>query len=257
MDAVEVGGLRIAFRREGAGEPLLLLHGGASDGREWGLQFARLAEAYDVVAWDAPGCGGSEDPPEGFRLPDFADSAAGLVRTLGLVRPHVLGLSFGAGLAIELARRHPLLPRTLLLASAYAGWAGSLPPGEVAARLAGALALADRPPAEWSREWVSGLFAGPPPPGLRDEVMRITLDARGAGLRTMARAFAEADLRDALPGIAVPTLLLHGELDERSPLAVAHELHASIPGSTLVVMSGVGHQCNLEAPDRFTDEVLT
>jgi pimeloyl-ACP methyl ester carboxylesterase len=55
----------------------------------------------------------------------------------------------------------------------------------------------------------------------------------------------------------VPTLLLHGELDERSPLAVAHELHASIPGSTLVVMSGVGHQCNLEAPDRFSDEVLT
>ena len=255
MDAVEVGGLRIAFRRLGQGPPLLMLHGGVSDGREWRPQMERLADEYDVVAWDAPGCGGSEDPPEGFRLSDYADRAAGLARALGLVRPHVLGLSFGAGLALELYRRHPLLPRTLVLASAYAGWAGSLPPGEVAARLAGALAQAERPVAEWAREWLADLIAGDMPREDVQELLRITLDARPAGMRAMARAFAEADLRDALPRIAVPTLLLYGELDERAPLAVAHELHATIPGSTLVVMSGVGHQSNLEAPDRFTDEV--
>ena len=255
VDAVAVGGLRIAFRRLGQGPPLLLLHGGVSDGREWRPQMERLAGEYDVVAWDAPGCGGSDDPPEGYRLSDFADAAAGLARALGLVRPHVLGISFGGGLALELYRRHPALPRALVLASAYAGWAGSLPPGEVAARLAGALEQAGRPPVEWAREWLAGLFASDVPRADAEELLRITLDARPAGMRAMARAFAEADLRDVLPRVAVPTLLLYGEHDDRAPLSVAHELHATIPGSTLVVMSGVGHGGNVEAPDRFADEV--
>ncbi len=237
------------------GPPLLLLHGGVSDGREWRPQMARLAAEYDVVAWDAPGCGGSEDPPPEFRLPDFAAAAAGLVRALGLVRPHLLGISFGAGLALEVYRRHPALPRALVLASAYAGWAGSLPPGEVAARLASALEQAARPPVEWAREWLAGLLPSDVPRADAAELLRITLDARPAGMRAMALAFAEADLRDVLPRIAVPTLLLHGERDDRAPLSVAHELHATIPGSTLVVMSGVGHASNVEAPERFAEEV--
>jgi len=49
------------------------------------------------------------------------------VERLGLGRPHVAGLSFGCILALALHRRHPAVPRTLVLASAYAGWAGSLP----------------------------------------------------------------------------------------------------------------------------------
>ena len=71
----------------------------------------------------------------------------------------------------------------------------------------------------------------------------------------MITAMAEADLRDVLPRIDVPTLLLYGQEDVRSPLSVAEELHAQIPDSTLVVMPGVGHQSNVEAADRFNDEV--
>ena len=82
------------------------------------------------------------------------------------------------------------------------------------------------------------------------------LDARPAGMRPMLLGFAEADLRDVLPRIQVPTLLLYGDADQRSPLqVVARDLHAKIPGSRLVVMPGVGHQCDMEAPDRFNAEV--
>ena len=70
------------------------------------------------------------------------------------------------------------------------------------------------------------------------------------GFRAMARASAE-DLRDALPGIGVPTLLVYGDRDVRAPLAVAEHLHAEIAGSRLVVLPGVGHVCNIEAPDAF------
>jgi pimeloyl-ACP methyl ester carboxylesterase len=101
---------------------------------------------FTVVAWDAPGFGRSSDPPETFRLPDYADCLAAFVDALGLELPHVLGLSFGGGLALELYRRKPALPRTLVLASAYAGWAGSLPTQVVAERLESRLRAAKLPP---------------------------------------------------------------------------------------------------------------
>jgi pimeloyl-ACP methyl ester carboxylesterase len=75
------------------------------------------------------------------------------------------------------------------------------------------------------------------------------------GLRVMARSFAEADLRDILPRIDVPTLLLYGDEDVRAPLQVAEALHAVIPSSKLVIMPGVGHMSSVEAPEVFAAEV--
>src|SRR3990172_7735773 len=146
MEEIEVAGLRIAFERAGAGPPLVLLHGVLGDSREWRRQLDDLSDEFTVVAWDAPGCGRSADPPETFRLPEYADCLAGFVDALNLGRPHVLGLSFGGGLALELYRRHPAVPMTLVLASAYAGWAGSLPAEVVEQHLQQWLREADLPP---------------------------------------------------------------------------------------------------------------
>jgi len=256
LDRVEVGGLGIAYRRAGAGPALLLVHGALGDSRDWRPQLEGLAGELTVVAWDAPGCGGSDDPPETFRLPDFADCLAAFAAAIGLERPHVLGLSFGGGLALELYRRHPGLPRSLLLASAYAGWAGSLPPEVVRERVERADREAGLPPEQWVRGYLPGMFSESAPPELLEEAAAIMLEVRPAGLRAMARSFAQADLRDVLPGIRVPTLLLYGDADRRSPLGtVAAGLHEKIPGSRLRILPGAGHAANLEVPDRFNAEV--
>lgn len=251
---VEVAGLRIAYRRAGSGPSLLLLHGGLSDSREWRRQLDALSEDFDAVAWDAPGCGGSSDPPETIGLDGYADCLAAFIEALGLGRPHVAGLSFGAGLALGLYRRHSRLPRSLVLASAYAGWAGSLPAEVVEARVQQVLQQADLPASQVVGEWLPSLFSSSVPADVVEETAAIMRDFHPAGVRAMARAFAEADLRDVLPKIEVPTLLLYGDADQRSPRDVAEELHAAIPGSQLVWMHGVGHQSNLEAPARFNDE---
>jgi pimeloyl-ACP methyl ester carboxylesterase len=81
------------------------------------------------------------------------------------------------------------------------------------------------------------------------------LELHPAGFRVMARALAEADLRDVLPKIAVPTLLLYGDRDVRAPLAVAQDLHTRIRGSRLVVLPGVGHMSSVEAAGPFTVEI--
>jgi pimeloyl-ACP methyl ester carboxylesterase len=256
MDQVEVRGLRIAFQRRGSGPPLLLLHGGyGCDSRAWRMQLDDLADEFTVVAWDMPGHGQSSDPPETFGLRDFADVAADFIGALELDRPHVLGLSFGGGLAIELYRRHPTLPQTLVLAGAYAGWAGSLPADVVEERLQRAMRESELPPKSWLPAYMPGMLSPSASPDLVEELMSIMLDIHPAGLRAELRAFAKADLRDVLPTIDVPTLVLHGEHDQRAPRHVAENLHARIPESTLVVLTGVGHVSNVEAPALFNDAV--
>jgi pimeloyl-ACP methyl ester carboxylesterase len=219
------------------------------------MQMEALAGTFTVVAWDAPGCGGSADPPDGFSLGDYADALAGLLTELGIARAHVLGLSFGGGLAIELYRRHPDLPQSMILVGAYAGWAGSLPQEVVTERVRRMEEEATRPPSEWAESYLPGFFATPVDQELLDEVLAIMLDARPTGTVPMLHAFAEADLRNVLPTIAIPTLLLYGELDARAPLDIAETLHAGITGSQLVVIPGVGHVCNIEAADAFHAEV--
>ena len=135
IDQIEVEGHQIAYEKKGDGPAVVLLHGYVGDWRTFRPQVDALSDEFTVVAWDAPGFGRSSDPPESFRYPEFADCLAEFINALGLRRPHIVGLSFGGGLALEFYRRHPSVPRSLVLASSYAGWAGSLPPKVVEQRL--------------------------------------------------------------------------------------------------------------------------
>jgi len=254
-DQIEVEGLRIGYQRAGEGPPLLLLHGFVGDSREWRRQIEDLSDEFTTVAWDAPGSGGSDDPPDTFRLADYADCLAGFIDTLRLGRLHVAGVSFGGALALELYRRHPALPMSLVLASAYAGWAGSLPAEIVEQRLHQTLLAADLPPDQFVRSMIPTMFSESPPAEPVEEFRQIMLEMHPDGFRTMARSLAEADLRDVLARIAVPTLLLYGDKDVRAPLTVAQDLHTKIPASRLVVMPGVGHMSSVEAAELFNTEV--
>jgi pimeloyl-ACP methyl ester carboxylesterase len=255
MEQVEVDGLRIAYQRAGAGPPLVLLHGYVGDGpTTWRRQLDGFCDQFTVVAWDAPGAGGSADPPESFGLAGYADCLASFVQRLGLEQPHVAGLSFGGILALELYRRHPAVPATLILASAYAGWGGSLPAEVAQQRLHQALVLAELSPEEFVGALLPTMFSQATPPEAVEAFRASMLGFHPAGFRAMARASAE-DLRDVLAHIKVPTLLVYGDKDVRAPLTVAEDLHAAITGSMLVVLPDAGHLCNIEAPEAFNRAV--
>jgi pimeloyl-ACP methyl ester carboxylesterase len=255
MDCVEVGGLRITYQRAGRGPALVLLHGAYSDSRLWRQQLDGLSDEFTVVAWDAPGCGRSADPPPGFGADDLGECLAGFLDAAGLDRPHVLGLSWGAGFALDLYRRRPGVPASLLLASAYAGWAGSLPPDEVRRRVAQVRAELDLTPERFVPQWIPTLLTERATPEIVAEVAALMSQFRRAGMRMMLGAAAHADYRDVLPTIAVPTLLLYGAEDRRSTPTVGRDIHERIPGSTLVVLPGTGHLGNLETPEDFNREV--
>jgi pimeloyl-ACP methyl ester carboxylesterase len=255
MEMTEVGDLRVGYEQAGDGPPLVLLHGYVGDGATtWRRQLEALADDFTVVAWDAPGTGRSSDPPESFGIAGYADCLAGFIFQLGLDRPHVAGLSFGGILALELSRRHPAIAETLILVSAYAGWAGSLPADVAEQRLQQALMLAELSPEEFVATLLPTMFSEGTPQETIDEFAASMLEFHPAGFRAMAHASAE-DLREALPHVTVPTLLVYGGNDVRAPLAVAEQLHAAIAGSTLVVLPDAGHACNVEAAHEFNEAV--
>ena len=254
MEVVRANGLKIAYERVGEGPPLVLVHGAAVDSRMWGPQLAALADEFTVVAWDEPGAGRSSDVPGDFALADYANCLAALIGALDLGPAHVAGLSWGGTVAQELYRHHPELVATLLLAGTYAGWKGSLPEEEVRVRVEGLrqmLAAADH----LFDPTLPGLFAGDPPAELVPLLEAMAADVRPDSMRTALLVMAEADQRDLLPRIAVPTLLIWGERDARSPLNVARQFEDAVPGAKLVVIPGAGHVSNLEQPKLFNDAV--
>jgi pimeloyl-ACP methyl ester carboxylesterase len=256
--AVDVGGLELAYRRAGSGPVLVLLHGAYEDSRIWEHQFEDLSDEFTVIAWDAPGCGGSDDLPEGY-AGSYGAVLAGFLGALGLTegsrRPHVLGLSFGSTVAMDLWKVRPEIPATLILASAYAGWAGSLPPEEVERRYRQVLAELDQPAEKIVRAWLPTLFTERATPEATGLAARVMADFRAPGMRTMLELAGRADYRPVLPTITVPTLLLYGAEDVRSPVAVGEALRAQIPGARLEVLPGAGHMSFLEAPEAFDGAV--
>jgi len=249
--------LRIAYERAGSGPALVLLHGYVGDGpTTWRGQLDGLSDEFTVVAWDAPGAGRSSDPPERFGLDAYARCLAGFVEKLRLGTACVAGLSFGGILALALQRRHPAKASALVLASAYAGWAGSLPPAVAEQRLRQALALADGTPQEFVGALLPTMFSKTMSRETVDDFRASMQAFHPCGFRAMARASAE-DVRDVLPHINVPTLLIYGGRDIRAPLMIGETLHAAISGSRLVVLPNAGHICNVEVPDEFNDAVRT
>jgi pimeloyl-ACP methyl ester carboxylesterase len=251
---VKAGGLEIAFERVGAGPPLVLVHGAGDDSRIWQPQLAGLADEFTVVAWDEPGAGRSSDLPEGFELAGFADALAVVIETIGLGPAHVAGLSWGGTVVLELYRRHPALVATLILIDTYAGWKGSLPADEVAARVSGVARMLAAPPEHFNLT-LPGLFAADPPRESAALLAAIAADVRPATLRRQLAIMAGADLSDLLPHVCVPSLLIWGQLDARSPLTVAYRFEEAIADAELVVIEGAGHLSNLERPERFNDAV--
>jgi pimeloyl-ACP methyl ester carboxylesterase len=255
MEHVDVGGLRIAYTRTGIGPPLVMLHGAPSDSRAWQWMVPDLARDHTVVAWDAPGFGETSDIDDSWRAPQFADALAAFIAALGLERPHLVGHSFGTMIALSLFQRHPAVPASLVLVGGYAGWAGSLPPDEVARRRDMFVGMAELGDAFDPRSY-PGLFSDLLPAD-RDAALVTMMreNVRPATIRAAGYIGAETDLRPVLPTVDVPTLVLHGAADARSPLANAEALHAAIPTSRLVVLPELGHACLVEAPDACAAEI--
>lgn len=247
--------MRLHYERAGSGPPLLLLHGIGSSSRSFRHQLDDLADAFDVIAWDAPGYGRSEDPLTPFTLDDLADRAALLLDELDIERAHVLGVSMGGVVAQLVYHRHPSRVRSLVLADTNVG-GGALPEPERSARVSQRLEALERLGAPGMAEQRAPHLVRPDAPAeLVAEVTEIMAQIRPAGYRAAAIALGNTDLTARLADIHAPTLVIHGESDGVVPLSSAHQLANEIPRARLVIIPEAGHVANQEQPAAFNAAV--
>jgi pimeloyl-ACP methyl ester carboxylesterase len=255
LSRLQIDDLSIGYRRAGVGPPLVLLHGFLCDSRCWRDQLSDLSDQFDVIAWDAPGAGGSSDPRDSFALSDWSRTLAKFLDSLSVDNASFVGLSWGGVLAQDFYRLYSSRVARLILADTYAGWKGSLPADNVTQRLARCERDSYLPREELAARWVREMFTDAAPIGLIEELSSIFADFHPLGFRLMAKSLADTDSTDVLRRIDVRTLLIWGEDDHRSTLSVAEQLRDSIPGAVLRVIAHAGHISNMEQPVAFNDQV--
>jgi pimeloyl-ACP methyl ester carboxylesterase len=255
LHRAELDGHSVAYRYAGEGPPLVLLHGFLCDSRCWRRQLAGLSEHFRIVAWDAPGAGSSSDPPDPFTITDWAQCLAQFLDTVGIERAQVLGLSWGGILAQEFYRLYPDRVPALILCDTYPGWKGSLSESVCEKRLERCFLESSLPPEEFVPRWVPEFFTESASHELNEEMSAVVSDFHPLGFRLMAKSSADTDTSDLLPNIEVPTLLLWGDDDRRSPTNIAEQLRDAIPNAELTVIANAGHVSNMEQPEEFNSQV--
>jgi acetolactate synthase-1/2/3 large subunit len=207
----------------------------------WAPQVEALGGAYATLALDLV------RPADAVSMAGFADDVAAAIAARGYALAHVVGLSLGGVVALELWRRHPGRVRSLTLASSWA-WQ---PEGE--ARLAwfeGELARLGLP--GFSRMSLPGLFAPATGRDLVEHGVGVESAKDADMYRACWREMLRADLREAVRGLDVPLLLIGGALDQATPTALLAAIAERVPTARLVELAGAAHFSNLDRPDDFT-----
>jgi len=240
---IEIDGLTIYYESKGEGDSIILLHGWGGQASSFKPVFDFLIKNHKVYMLDLPGFGRSSIPPHTWGTFDYASFIAKFFAKLGITKAHIAGHSFGGRLAIILAANFSELVDKLILVNS----AGIKPKrtlkyyAVVTIAKIGKILLS---PKIWGRyaentKNVLYSFVG-------------SEDYRNAGeLRDILGKVVSEDLRDLLPKIEVPALLVWGEKDEKTPVSHAKMMQEKIKNSHLVVLENAGHFSYLDEFPEF------
>ncbi len=237
---------RLAYTTQGSGTPLVLLHSLALSGRMWDLVGAELGAHHELIAVDLRGHGGSEWDGQPFTIDDLASDVIALLDQLQLPRAHVLGMSMGGTVAVALASAAPQRVDRLALCDTTA-WYGP----EAFSAWEQRAATAERSPRVLqvpfqTERWFGGAFRRRSPAEV-SAVVGIFLGTSPAAHAKACRALGAYDGRARLASITAATLVVTGEDDQATPVAMGKLLADAIPGATGQVWPGLRHFALLES----------
>jgi pimeloyl-ACP methyl ester carboxylesterase len=244
--------VNLHYEINGAGDPIVFLHGFATDLHLWDDQVPVLAPKYRVIRYDLRGFGRSAASAEPY---SHAGDLKALLDHLGLERVVLVGLSLGGGAAINFAIEHPDAVRGLVLVDSTLGgfaWSPSFTTDQAAIRKAAIDGGAEAARARWLSLAIFG-------PALENpkSADRVRAQVRGySGWHWLnpdpGRPFTPPAIQ-RLAAITAPTLVVLGERDTPDFHAIASTLEQGIAGAKKVTIPGAGHIANVEAPERFNE----
>jgi pimeloyl-ACP methyl ester carboxylesterase len=240
MPQVEANGLVIDYHAEGAGPPLVMLHGATSSGREDFLaQMPAFRKVFRLYVPDARGHAGTLwDVRQGFSTETLVADLAAFADALGLTTFHLLGLSMGGMTALRFAVRYPERLRTLVLVGCDVQ---REPRTAVSRRLMDPTRIEHDDPV-----WAAELERRHAPQGTG--AWRRLLPAIAEDVATQP-LLEPRDLR----GVSCPTLVVVGDRDQFVPVFHAEQLHRQLPDGQLFVVPGCGHVVTTLRPQLFAE----
>lgn len=261
MTTVQRGEVSIFFNDQGAGQPIVLLHGHTLDHRVFdGLASRLVASGLRVIRPDLRGHGRSTRPTRGYHWSDHCGDVEAVLDKAGVDRAAVVGFSLGGGVALELVLEKPDRVGELVLMAPVMPDRPFEPEFMANLKAVATVARSEGIRAAMEGPWMqSPLFAvSLQKPGVREAVADIVRDFPGADYLAEARDKVERDwiAPDRLGEIKTPTMVLVGEREMAGFLAFSEEAARGISGARLEIIPGSGHLLPLEAEDRVATEII-
>ncbi|WP_405412592.1 alpha/beta fold hydrolase [Streptomyces decoyicus] len=256
MFSFDTGDGHLVYRDVGAGQPLVLLHGGLLDHRMWDDQIRVFAPDHRVIAPDARGHGGSSNANKPFRQ---TDDLAAVLRHLDVGPAILVGLSMGGAIAVDTALEHPDLVCALVVSGVGTSEPEFQDPwlGEIEAEEARALAAGD------TEGWVEAFtrLAAGPRRTLGDVDQDVVCRLREMARRTVAK-HTSAEPMHMVPvtdtwaraaKITVPVLAINGGVDSDDHIGMAERLVHTVVNGRATTVEDTAHYPNMERPDTFNE----
>lgn len=202
--SIDVNGLRLAYRDDGEGAPLLLLHGFTGSGDDWQHVFATPLPGHRVIAPDLRGHGGSTNPSGTFKFADVARDIFALLDHLGIDRVKAIGMSAGANTLLHMTTQQPSRIESMMHVSGTPRF----------------------------------------PEQARAIMRLMTPEQSPLWRHAHAFAEDRTDMNftaESLSRITAKTMIVHGDRDPLYPVELALELYRAIPNASLWVVPNAGH----------------
>jgi 3-oxoadipate enol-lactonase len=251
---LSIQGAPLYYEIAGQGETIFLLHAGIADSRMWDAQFATFAQQYQVVRYDLRGFGQSQFPDGPFA---HQEDPVALLHALNIEKAHVIGISFGAKVALDFALAYPIMLSSLILIAPSVG--GDVPSDLVQKFWLEEEALlqkGDLSAASWLnvRFWVDG-------PNRRPEQVDASVRERVYQMQYHAFTVPEPEhvqevslqppAIERLSEVHMPTLVLVGDQDLPEKVNLAQKLATQIVDAQLRIIPNVAHMPTMEQPEVF------
>lgn len=237
---------------DGPHRPLLMVHALGADRRLWSAQLPLLSATRRVLTFDLPGHGSSQALPGPYSISDLGTDVIGLAGAAGLDEFDLCGISLGGLLGLWIGVNHHDRVGRLVVCNTAArvgteeSWQTRID-------------TVERAGMEGILEMALARFFTPGFPAAHPEVAAAAADTLLAidpvGYLGCCAALRDADLRERVPAIRCPTLVIGSDQDISTPPEDASWLNEHIPGSRLKILEGAAHLSNIEQPEAWANEV--
>tara|TARA_B100000029_G_scaffold422141_1_gene428718 strand:+ start:174 stop:989 length:816 start_codon:yes stop_codon:yes gene_type:complete len=242
----------------GEGETVFLLHGIGGNKRNWAENISAIAKNHKVIAWDTRGYGASDDYEGPFNFSDAARDLAKVLDFFGCDTAHLVGLSMGARIACWFYKAYPERVKSLVLCDTNFGSKGFSEDEKAEFVNSRTKPLIEgKNISDFSHLIAQSLIGNKQDQkALKKLIDSLNLLRKESYLKTV-ESFISRDNLEAFSEIAVPSLVLVGELDRLTPPEIAEKISWSIKDSRFRIVKGAGHLINIEQPEVFNNCILS